>query len=164
MGGTYLLMGVSGSGKSTIGTKLAEATGGLFIEGDDYHPPENIAKMSEGRPLNDEDRRRWLEPLAEVLRRHRMDANPVFLGCSALKAAYRDILRQGDPDLVVIYLRGSKEVIGERMKHRQGHFMPASLVHSQFETLEEPSDAIVVDVDQTVDATTAEILAKIENR
>ena len=144
--GQFVVMGVAGCGKSSVGKLLAQRTGGLFIEGDDFHPPENIAKMEASIPLSDADRWPWLEALNHELRTHARDQRPVFLACSALRQAYRDRLAAGLPQLRFIYLQGSKQLLLGRMQQRQNHFMPAALLDSQFATLEEPRDAIVVSV------------------
>ncbi|WP_191283314.1 gluconokinase [Pseudolysinimonas yzui] len=138
-----VVMGVSGTGKSTIGRGLAETLGLPFVEGDDLHPPANVAKMAAGIPLTDADRAPWLDRIAAELDR------PVVITCSALKRSYRDRLRAAAPDLVLVYLHGSPELLAARMAQRDGHFMPPSLLESQLATLEEPSadeDAIPVDV------------------
>ncbi|QHC58378.1 gluconokinase [Rathayibacter sp. VKM Ac-2760] len=129
-----VVMGVSGSGKSTVATLLAARLGWAFLEGDELHPPVNVAKMAEGVPLTDEDRAPWL---AEIARR--VDAlagagDPVVVTCSALRRRYRDVLRRDD--LVFVHLAGSQELIAERLGARTGHFMPATLLDSQFEALE----------------------------
>lgn len=139
-------MGVAGCGKSTIARALAGATGGLFIEGDDFHPAANKEKMAAGTPLTDADRWPWLDRLIREVRDLAAQDKPVFLSCSALKKSYRDHLAAALPGLRFIYLKGSFEVIHERMKSRTGHFMPAALLQSQFATLEEPGDAFTLDV------------------
>jgi gluconokinase len=144
-------MGVSGSGKSTVGAALAQALGVPFADADDLHPPENIAKMSAGQPLDDDDRFPWLETIGRWLADH--DTGGV-MSCSALKRSYRDQLRGHAPEVSFLNLRASFEVIAKRQASRPGHFMPASLLRSQFETLEplEPDErGFVVDVDQSVD-------------
>lgn len=136
-------MGVSGTGKSTIGRRLAETLGLPFVEGDDLHPAANLAKMAAGIPLTDADRAPWLDRIAAVLDR------PVVVTCSALKHSYRDRLRVAAPDLVLVYLHGTPELLAARMAQRDGHFMPPSLLESQLATLEEPAadeDAIPADV------------------
>jgi gluconokinase len=138
-----VVMGVSGTGKSTIGRGLAETLGLPFVEGDDLHPDANVAKMAAGIPLSDADRAPWLDRVAA-----RLD-EPVVVTCSALKRSYRDRLRLAAPDLVLVYLHGTPELLAERMTQRDGHFMPTSLLDSQLATLEEPAvdeDVIPVDV------------------
>ena len=131
---TVIVMGVTGCGKSTIGKLLAEKLQVDFAEGDDLHPPENIAKMTAGHPLTDEDRWPWLAKIADWLRDH--SAGGGVIPCSALKRAYRDKLREGDPDVWFLHVDVDRETILKRVTERKGHFMPATLVDSQFATLE----------------------------
>ncbi|RYP85496.1 gluconokinase [Nocardioides guangzhouensis] len=148
-----VVMGVSGSGKSVVGAALAQRLRVAFVDADDLHPPANIAKMSAGEPLDDHDRRPWLETIGEWLAGH--DASGGVVACSALKRTYRDQLRHHAPRVRFLHLDGTPEVIGRRQSSRPGHFMPASLLASQFATLERlaPDEAgEVVDVDQSVDA------------
>lgn len=147
-----LVMGVSGSGKSTVGAALARRAGVPFADADDFHPAANIAKMAAGIPLDDADRAPWLDLLASWLREHEVGGG--VLSCSALKRSYRDRLRDGAGRLLVVHLAGSPAVIARRQAARPGHFMPASLLASQFATLEplapdEPG--AVLDVDRPVD-------------
>ena len=157
-----VLMGVSGSGKSTIGKILAERLGWTFVEGDDYHPAVNVAKMHSGVPLTDEDRAPWLAAL-----RDRMDAaaqrgENVVLACSALKHAYQHYLEQHEPELVrYVYLHASEELIRQRLAARTGHFMNPGLLHSQFETLEPPEHALRVEVSGVPEAVVDEIRQKL---
>jgi len=142
-----VLMGVSGSGKTTVGRILAEKLGWVFLDADDFHPAANIAKMSRGEPLTDEDRRPWLEALRDRIDEACARNEDVVLACSALKHAYRDYLREDEPGCVrYVYLEGSEELIRERLAKRRGHFMPPGLLHSQFEALEPPADALRFDV------------------
>ncbi|MGK5446981.1 gluconokinase [Streptomyces radiopugnans] len=127
-------MGVSGSGKTTVGTALAERLGVPYAEADDFHPPENVAKMASGVPLTDEDRAPWLDAIAAWLKAQ--DGEGGVVTCSALKRAYRDRLRRAAPEVFFLHLDGSPELIGERLSGRTGHFMPSALLRSQFETLE----------------------------
>jgi gluconokinase len=152
-----VLMGVSGSGKTTVGVPLAQALGGEFVEGDDYHPPANVAKMRQGIPLDDADRRPWLETLAGEIGRWLAAGRTVVLACSALKRSYRAILRDGRPGVRFVHLKGSAPLIRARLAGRRGHYMPASLLDSQLAALEEPEGAIVVAVDRPP----AEIVAGI---
>lgn len=141
-----VLMGVSGCGKSTVGRALSERTGVPYLDGDDLHPPENIAKMERGEPLDDADRDPWLRLVGRALR----DV-PVIVGCSALKRRYRDILRDQAGRVLFVHLSGSPELIAGRMGARTGHFMPPALLASQFAALEPPQpdeEAITVDIDQ----------------
>jgi carbohydrate kinase (thermoresistant glucokinase family) len=133
-------MGVSGCGKSTVGAALAEALGLRFIEGDAFHPPHNVAKMSAGTPLDDHDRAEWLQVLAAQIRDAREQDAGLVLSCSALKRRYRDLLRQADPTLRFAHLEGSRGLIAERMARRAGHFMPPSLLDSQLRDLEPLQD------------------------
>lgn len=140
------MMGVSGSGKSTVGENLANELGWLFFDGDDYHPPENVAKMAAGIPLNDADRAPWLAILHDLINVHIRASRPMVLACSALKQSYRDQLLDGNPATVVVYLQGAFELIWERMQRRENHWMRPEMLHSQFATLEEPADALIVPV------------------
>ena len=130
-------MGVSGTGKTTVAAELADRFGWTFVEGDSLHPPANIAKMSAGVPLDDDDRRPWLEALASLQAFHHADGISTVLTCSALKRAYRDVLRSGVPvgSVLFVHLDAPFEVLRERMEARD-HFMPSSLLQSQFDTLE----------------------------
>ena len=142
-----VLMGVSGSGKTTIGKILAGKLSWPFVEGDDYHPAANVEKMRAGKPLTDEDRRPWLAALRERVDRACTTGEDVVLACSALKHAYQDYLERHDPACVhYVYLHGSEELIKKRLAARKGHFMNPALLHSQFETLEPPAEAVRVDV------------------
>ncbi|WP_344529751.1 gluconokinase [Streptomyces albiaxialis] len=149
-------MGVSGSGKSTIGERLAARLGLPFEDADDFHPPENVRKMSAGQPLDDADRAPWLAAMADWLsERVRSDEGAVLV-CSALKQRYRDRLRRASPALFFLHLDGSEELIAERLRGRKGHFMPASLLRSQFEALErlqEDERGAAVPVDGTPEET-----------
>jgi carbohydrate kinase (thermoresistant glucokinase family) len=131
----YVVMGVSGCGKSSIGALLAQALGARFIDGDDLHPAENIAKMSQGIPLDDTDRAPWLARVGETLA-----APDTIIACSALKRSYRDIIRaNAGHEVTFLYLHGTRDVLIERMQARPGHFMPASLLDSQLATLQPPT-------------------------
>jgi gluconokinase len=129
-------MGVSGSGKSEIGKRLAARLGVMHIEGDDFHPAANVEKMRAGIPLSDQDRHGWLLNLQSQIRQAREQGRGLVLSCSALKRRYRNILRGGDPDLAFIHLDGPRDLIAARMQARRGHFMPAALLDSQFRDLE----------------------------
>lgn len=144
-----VVMGVSGSGKTTIGRALASELGADFLEGDKFHPPSNVAKMSRGEPLDDADRWPWLDRMAEELARARSSGRSAVLACSALKRSYRDRLRRGAPDLRLVYLKGDKALILGRLHARTQHFMPPGLLDSQFKVLEEPGpdeSPVVIDV------------------
>lgn len=145
-----LVMGVSGSGKTSIGRGLADALDLPFVEGDEFHPPANREKMASGTPLDDDDRAPWLEALAAELARAEDDGGTV-LACSALKSAYRDTLREPlEGPLHVVYLDGSYELLAARLAARKGHFFPPELLASQFETLEKPRDAVYVDISRAI--------------
>ncbi|WP_315755262.1 MULTISPECIES: gluconokinase [unclassified Bradyrhizobium] len=159
-----VIMGVSGSGKSTIGQALGQRLGWRFEDGDSFHPPANVAKMSAGHPLTDEDRWPWLQAIAAEIARCRTAGEHIIIACSALKKAYRDILVGGRNDVRMVYLQGSQELIGERMSHREGHFMPPGLLASQFATLEPPGAAehpITVSVDAPVAAIVDDIMQQL---
>jgi gluconokinase len=157
-----VLMGVSGAGKTEIGTRLAKALGGTFAEGDDYHPPANVAKMRAGVPLDDADRGPWLEAMSREIGAWLDAGRTVVLACSALKQRYRDILKAGRPGVRFVHLKGDPELIRKRLADRRGHYMPASLLESQLAALEEPSDAITVDIDAPPDAIVAEICKALD--
>jgi carbohydrate kinase (thermoresistant glucokinase family) len=131
-----VVMGVSGSGKSTVAALLAERLGWDSYEGDDLHPDENVAKMAAGTPLDDDDRAPWLDTVSSWIVEHAMAGVPGVITCSALKRSYRDVLREHN--VVFVYLRGSRDLLGDRMAAREGHFMPTSLLDSQVATLEPP--------------------------
>ncbi len=133
-----LVMGVSGSGKSTAGERLALELGWPFRDADSFHPAANVAKMSAGTPLTDEDRWPWLDAIAAWIDEGRAAHQPRVVSCSALKRAYRRVLLDGRPDVRLVYLKGDIELISARMGRRTGHFMPPSLLTSQFDTLEPP--------------------------
>jgi gluconokinase len=152
-----VLMGVSGSGKSTIGAALAAALGWRLIDADDLHPPRNVAKMAAGIPLTDDDRWPWLDRIVDTLRRTTAEGANVILACSALKQRYRDRLAQAG-DVRFVHLRGDPQTIAARLATRHHRYMPAALLQSQFATLEAPSDAIDVDITMSVDAQVAAII------
>ncbi|MGJ5074748.1 gluconokinase [Bradyrhizobium oligotrophicum] len=161
-----IIMGVSGSGKSTIGQALGQRLGWRFEDGDSFHPPANVAKMSAGHPLTDEDRWPWLHAIATEIAQCRSAGQHIIIACSALKKAYRDILVGGRDDVRMVYLQGTQELIGERMKHRAGHFMPPGLLTSQFATLEPPGTPehpITVSVDAPVAAIVDDILQQLHS-
>ncbi|XP_054976789.1 probable gluconokinase isoform X1 [Sorex araneus] len=180
-----LVMGVSGSGKSSVGALLASELGWKFYDADDYHPEGNRVKMSSGIPLDDQDRIPWLCKLHDILLRDTTSGQPVVLACSALKKMYRDILIGGkdsnsqksaesgkeeesaEVKLLVVYLSGSSEVIAERLCKRKGHFMSPNLLQSQFDTLEPPSapeNFIQISVDKTLSEIITTIMEKIKPR
>jgi gluconokinase len=134
----FVVMGVSASGKSTVGRLLAERLGATYLDGDDFHPPENVARMAAGQALTDADRQGWLAGLSARLGQAREAGEGVVLSCSALKRRYRDVLRLGAPDLKLAYLHGSRELLAARIAARKNHYMPASLLDSQLAALEPP--------------------------
>lgn len=152
-----VVMGVSGAGKTTIGAALARELGWPFLDADDYHPPENVAKMAAGTPLEDEDRWPWLQKINTKLKREK---NAV-LACSALKESYRQRLGAGLKDFRIVYLHGSFELIAARSRARRHRYMPASLLESQFAALEPPANAIRIDVAADPSACVAAILAQL---
>ncbi len=159
----YVVMGVAGCGKTTIGEALAAAIDGTFLDGDAYHPPANIEKMSRGDPLSDEDRWPWLKIFGQEIS---VRKGPVVGGCSSLKRAYRDYITKaaGEP-VLFIYLNGSRDLIARRMGERQGHFMPTSLLDSQFATLEVPAShecAMSVDIDATTEEIVENLLHQLD--
>jgi carbohydrate kinase (thermoresistant glucokinase family) len=157
-------MGVSGVGKTTIGRALASRLDWTFVEGDDVHPQANVDKMRRGVPLTDEDRRPWLASLHDILEHSRRDHRPLVLACSALKAAYRTVLVGDLPDVTFVYLTAPRRLIADRLEHRHGHYMSASLLESQLDTLEPPVDAITIDTDAPVDDLVSRILAALPDR
>ncbi len=141
------IMGVSGSGKSTIGKMLSEKTGIPFFDGDDFHPPENIQKMASGHPLNDQDRKAWLEELNR-LAKNELKKSGAIIACSALKKTYRKSLKNGlGSNCYFIFLKGDFETIKKRLDSRGKHFMSSALLQSQFETLQPPDNALVFDIE-----------------
>jgi gluconokinase len=155
-----VVMGVSGSGKSTVGAALAQRLRVPFADADDFHPLANVAKMTSGQPLNDDDRYPWLEAIGNWLAEHCESGG--VMSCSALKRKYRDQLRRCCPDVVFLHLTGTPEVISRRQASRPGHFMPASLLASQFATLEplRPDErGVAIDVDQDIDSIVETYLA-----
>jgi gluconokinase len=160
-----VVMGVSGSGKTTIARSLAAAKHWAVLEGDSFHPPANVEKMKAGTPLTDEDRWPWLRAIAAAIDEYRARGENAVVACSALRRAYRDILIGDRPDVRLVYLKGSKELIAERMKARKGHFMPASLLDSQFQALEEPGpdeNPIIVEIGGTPDEIVQAILEQLK--
>jgi carbohydrate kinase (thermoresistant glucokinase family) len=160
-----VVMGVAGSGKSTIGEALSQRLGWRYEDGDSFHPAANVAKMSAGQPLTDDDRWPWLEAIAAEIERCRQAGQHIIIACSALKRAYRDILVHGRDDVRMVYLNGSHDLIADRLGHRKGHFMPPGLLDSQFATLEPPSPderPISVSIDAPVDAIVDGIVLQLQ--
>ena len=157
-----VLMGVCGCGKSTVGVALANTIGWTFLDADDFHPEANVAKMATGVPLTDADRWPWLDRMVSELQAIERQGRHVVLACSALRKIYRDRLDRAG-EIRWVYLKGDAATIEPRMASRSGHFMPATLLASQFATLEEPSDAIVVDISQPTAAQAAQIAATLRS-
>lgn len=155
-----VLMGVAGSGKTTVGRIVAERLGWRFLDADDFHSPENVEKMRSGQPLTDDDRWPWLDRLNGLLR----EDGSAVLACSALRQRYRDRIGAGLDDVRWVHLAGSFELIGSRLAARKGHYMPASLLASQFNTLEPPSAALTIDVGDTPEVLAARILKELDTR
>ena len=159
-----ILMGVSGSGKSTIGERLAERLAFSYEDGDRFHPASNVAKMSAGQPLTDMDRRPWLMAIADEIDRVCRAGEHAVIACSALKRAYRDVLVHGRGDVRIIFLSGTQALIASRLTQRKGHFMPPGLLESQFETLEPPDadeNPVTVSIDAPVDAVVDDIVRQL---
>ncbi|NLE00209.1 MAG: gluconokinase [Fibrobacter sp.] len=158
-----IIMGVAGSGKTTIGKLLAECLELPFYDGDAFHPESNIQKMRQGLPLNDQDRYPWLQSLAKLVAQS-LSKGGCVIACSALKEQYRLILKGNNENVLFVFLKGSRELIYSRMVTRNDHFMPPGLLESQFETLEEPMDAIVVSIEENPQQICASIIRLLENR
>lgn len=159
----FIVMGVSGSGKSSVGKALADSLGWDFYDADDYHPPENIAKMANGIPLDDSDRAPWLASLHDLISFNLKIGLPGVLVCSALKERYRRQLLNGNEDVRIVYLKGSYQLIWSRMEKRTNHYMKPQMLKSQFEALEEPKEAIIVDVSMSINDIVKEILIHMEH-
>jgi gluconokinase len=160
-----VVMGVSGSGKSTIADKLAERLGWAFEDGDRFHPASNVAKMRAGHPLTDEDRWPWLKAIADEIDRVCKAGERVVIACSALKHAYRTILVRGRSDVRIVFLKGTQELIADRLAKRKGHFMPPGLLDSQFQTLEPPAPGehpVTVSIDASVETIVEDIVRQLK--
>jgi gluconokinase len=155
-----VVMGVTGCGKTTVGRRLAERLSAEFIEGDQLHSAENVRKMSAGLPLGDADRRPWLEAIARRMRRCIAEGRNAVVACSALKASYRRVLAEA-ADLRLVYLKATEDLVRSRLSQRSGHFMPATLIDSQFADLEEPDNALTVDASQTAAAMVDLVIRKL---
>lgn len=162
----FVLMGVSGSGKSAVANAVAYQLKAAFMDGDFLHPRENIAKMAEGHPLNDDDRRPWLRAINDAAFAMQRTNTVSLIVCSALKKCYRDILREGNENLSFIYLKGDYATIETRLRARKAHFFKPQMLVTQFETLEEPGsdegDVLVVDINQTLDEVVRDTVTTIE--
>src|SRR3981081_2283305 len=159
-----VVRGVSGSGKSTIADKLAERLGWTYEDGDKFHPASNVAKMSAGHPLTDEDRWPWLRAIAGEIDRVCKAGQHVVIACSALKRAYRDILVHGRDDVRIVYLKGTPKLIADRLAQRKDHFMPPGLLASQFKTLEPPDaseNPVTVSIDASVETIVGDIVRQL---
>ena len=157
----YIVMGVSGSGKSTVGRLLSDRLNCHFYDADDFHPADNIAKMDRGIPLSDRDRLPWLQKLQQLINNSLEAQKSGVFACSALKEKYRSILKNGDPRVIFVYLQGDYDCIRSRIEQRQGHFMSADLLTSQFEDLEEPTNALIFDIAMSPETIAEKISTKI---
>lgn len=160
-GNTLIVMGVAGCGKTTIGKRLAKRIECAFVDADDHHPAENVEKMSSGVPLSDDDRWPWLDAVRDAVTAIRQQHSQVVVACSALKQAYRDYLSLGDPGCVFIYLKIAPASVRSRLQDRADHFMPATLVESQFAALEEPKQAVIVDATKPVDEIVEDVVTRL---
>jgi carbohydrate kinase (thermoresistant glucokinase family) len=156
-----ILMGPTGCGKTTIGQLLARRLGWPFLDGDDYHPEANVAKMHSGIPLTDDDRRPWLEALHKEIESRNRSGQSAVLACSALRQIYRERLGVDQRAVKTVYLRGTFDLLQRRLSARRGHFMPPDLLRSQLDTLEVPRDGLVVDIDDPPDVIVAWIMSKL---
>ena len=154
----FIVMGVSGCGKTSVGQALAQSLGWEFFDADDFHPPVNFAKMADGIPLDDSDRTPWLDSLHDMISSNLKVNKPGVLACSALKERYRQQLVDGNNDVQIIYLKGSYELIWSRMKKRIDHYMKPHMLKSQFDALEEPINALTIDISMSLDEILQEIL------
>ncbi len=161
-----IVMGVCGCGKTTVGRALARELGCEFLDADDFHPPANVSKMANGTALTDDDRWPWLDAIVAAMHEHAGHGRGAVIACSALKEAYRERLRRGGSaldEVRIVYLKGEAEAIAPRLASRSGHFMPAALLASQFAALEEPRDAIVVDIRQPADEQVRQIVGALQS-
>jgi gluconokinase len=159
-----IVMGVSGSGKSTIAARLAERLSWTFEDGDRFHPASNVAKMSAGQPLTDEDRWPWLQAIADEIDRVCQSGGHVVIACSALKRAYRKVLVHGRRDVRIVFLKGTQPLIADRLARRKGHFMPPGLLESQFKTLEPPAvdeNPVIVSIDASVETIVEDVVRQL---
>ena len=159
--GFIIVMGVSGCGKSSVGKLLAEKLGWDFYDADDFHPPVNVKKMADGIPLDDSDRAPWLASLHELISSSLKQNQPGVLACSALKERYRQQLMEGNENIQLVYLKGSYELIWSRMSTRREHYMQPEMLQSQFDALEEPVNALTMDISGPVDDISLKVLEQI---
>jgi gluconokinase len=161
----YIIMGVSGSGKSVIGRSLAQQLNCPFYDADDFHPPENVAKMAAGTPLNDNDRAPWLDALHDIISQHNREEETAVLACSALKQSYRDRLRGGYKNVQFIHLDGRFDLIWRRMQARKDHYMKADMLQSQFNALEPPNnqEAYIISIDKPIETIVQDIIKQINS-
>lgn len=159
----FIVMGVSGCGKTAVGKALAQSLGWDFFDADDFHPPANVAKMAGGIPLDDSDRALWLDSLHDLISSSLKANRPAVLACSALKEIYRQRLMDGNDYVRLVHLKGSYGLVWSRMIARAGHFMKPSMLQGQFNMLEEPVDAITEDIEQSVEEIVKKILAELNN-
>ncbi len=159
----FIVMGVSGCGKSSVGQTLASRLGWSFYDADDFHPPENVAKMANGTPLDDSDRAPWLSALHDLISSSLREDKPGVLACSSLKERYRQQLLDGNESVQIVYLKGSYDLIWSRMSARKDHYMKPHMLKSQFETLEEPSNALTMDISMSIEDIVQEILKYMEH-
>lgn len=157
-----LLMGVSGAGKTAVGVRLAERLGWAFHDGDDAHPAANVRKMAAGEPLTDEDRLPWLERIQRLVERHEEAGTSAVIACSALRESYRRLLLAGTRETRLVYLRASRPLLERRLSGRRGHFFDPRLLASQLATLEEPRDALTIDVDGDLDQVTSAVIDALD--
>jgi gluconokinase len=160
----FIVMGVSGCGKSSVGQALAQSLGWDFYDADDFHPPANVAKMASGTPLDDSDRAPWLASLNELISSSLKADKPGVLACSALKERYRQQLMDGNDGVQIVYLKGSYDLIWSRMEKRTDHYMKPHMLKSQFEALEEPTNALTIDISMSLDDIVQEILRHMQNK
>lgn len=158
----FIVMGVSGCGKSSVGKALAEKLGWEFYDADDFHPPANVAKMADGIPLDDSDRAPWLAALHDLISSSLKTDRPGVLACSALKDRYRQQLMDGNDDMQIIYLKGSYDLIWSRMEKRTDHYMKPHMLKSQFDALEEPMNTLTIDISMSTQDIVQEILKHME--
>lgn len=156
-----IVMGVAGSGKTTVGQALAQRLGWDFYDADGFHPVENVAKMASGIPLDDADRAPWLASLQALISASVQQKRPAVLACSALKASYREKLLEGNEHVLVVYLKGTYDLIWTRLSARQDHYMKPEMLQSQFDILEEPTDVLTIDIAVSVEEIVEEILRNL---